>query len=141
MQFKVPQDVQREDTIIGPITFRQLIILSIGGGIAYAIYISLSIKYFWEIWLPPSLFVLLLTLAFAFLRINELPFHLYLLNLFEHLLLSKKRIWKQGSGDTFISPYEKIYKEPKKEIEKIKPNKIRNLEELTKILDNYGQPK
>ena len=35
MRFKVPQDVQREDTIIGPITFKQLIIMIIGGGIGY----------------------------------------------------------------------------------------------------------
>ena len=42
MQYKVPQDVQREDTIIGPLTLKQLGILGVGGGIAYGIYISLG---------------------------------------------------------------------------------------------------
>ena len=36
MQFKIPQDVQRADKIVGPLTLRELIIVGIGGGFTYA---------------------------------------------------------------------------------------------------------
>ena len=55
LQYKIPQDVQREDTIIGPITMRQLIICAIGGGIAYTLYMILSKSYYMSVWLPQSL--------------------------------------------------------------------------------------
>ena len=77
MRHKVPQDVQREDTIIGPITLRQLAILGGGGAIAYVIYVSLVKTYFWQVWLPPVIVVSGITLAFAFLKIHNLPFHNY----------------------------------------------------------------
>ena len=80
MQFKVPQDVQREDTIIGPITLKQMVILGIGGGLAYGIYIGLSKSYFIEVWLPPVVIISGITLAFAFLKIHSLPFHIFLMN-------------------------------------------------------------
>ncbi len=105
-QFKVPQDVQREDTIIGPITLRQMIILGFGGGIAYAIYISLAKTYFLEVWLPPVAIVSAITLAFAFLKVHSLPFHLFLMAFIEYKLLPNKRVWIEGSGYPFISPFE-----------------------------------
>lgn len=117
MQFKVPQNVQREDTIIGPITFKQLIILFGGGGLTYVIYSLLATKYFWEIWLWPVIIGTSLTLAFAFLKINERDFHVYLVNLLEHILIPKKRLWKQGSGETFVSPFSKLYVKKVKEKE------------------------
>ena len=45
MQFKVPQDVQRADRIVGPLTLRQLIICGIGFTISYGIYTVLGRDY------------------------------------------------------------------------------------------------
>lgn len=138
MQFKVPQDVQREDTIIGPITIKQLIILGIGGGIAYAIYVGLAASYYMEIWLPPVIIVGGLTLAFAFLKIHEMPFHIFLMNFIEYHLLPRQRIWIQGTGYPFIPPFE----EPKKKQEtheEIKKKPIKSIAELTKVLDTHGE--
>ena len=98
MQFKVPQDVQREDTIIGPLTLKQLGILGLGGGLAYAIYVSLAKSYFMEIWLPPVAIVGGLTLAIAFLKIHNLSFGFYIMYLVEYHLLPKKRVWTQGTA-------------------------------------------
>lgn len=141
-QYKVPQDVQREDTIIGPITLKQLIILGIGSGIAYSIYTTLSRLYFIEIWLPPVILVGAITAAFAFLKINNLPFHLFLLNLLEYVILPRKRAWKQRSGDTFISPYAKVVTSKREKIaKKVKEKKQRSLKELTEIMDSKGKVK
>ncbi|MFA7686075.1 MAG: PrgI family protein [Candidatus Gracilibacteria bacterium] len=140
MQFKVPQDVQREDTIIGPITLKQLGILGLGGGLAYAIYVSLAKTYFMEIWLPPVAIVGGLTLAIAFLKIHNLSFGYYLMYLVEFTLLPKKRVWTQGTGIPFISPFE-IVKQKQTTVSQSnelgKPKK--SLNELVDIVDSYGK--
>src|SRR3989338_11249649 len=105
MQFKVPQDVQREDTIIGPITLKQLAILGVGGGLAYATYVGLSATYFIEVWLPPTVIISGITLAFTFLKIHSLPFHEFLMNFLEYHLLPRQRSWIQGTG-VFIPPFD-----------------------------------
>ena len=103
MKYKVPQDVQREDTIIGPLTLKQMGILGAGGGVAYAIYISLATDYFIEIWLPPVAIVVVITLAFAFLKIHSMPFYLFLMNFLEYKILPNKRTWVQGSDSYYPS--------------------------------------
>ncbi|MCK9186751.1 PrgI family protein [Candidatus Gracilibacteria bacterium] len=139
MQYKVPQDVQREDTIIGPLTLRHLAILGVGGGIAYAIYISLANSYSMAIWLPPIVIVVGITLAFAFLKIHNLDFTTFLMAYIEFTFLPKKRIWIQGGGYPFISPFETPYKaKKKKEIEKKMGAKIEALKELSQVLDTHG---
>ncbi len=134
MQYKVPQNVQREDTIIGPLTLKQMIILGIGGGISYAIYVSLSKTYFMEVWLPPVVIISGITLALAFLKIHSLPFHEFLMNFIEYHLLPRQRSWIQGTG-VFIPPFDDSKKKEEKSqiISPTKSNKT--LKELTKVLD------
>ncbi|MBT4917811.1 PrgI family protein [Candidatus Peregrinibacteria bacterium] len=138
MRFKVPQEVQREDTIIGPLTLKQMGILGVGGGIAYTIYIGLAKTYFMEIWLPPVLIVSAITLAFTFLRIHDLPFHKFVMNYIEYLVLPRQRIWIQGSDthyEKFLAEAPKKIKKEKKEDKKPK----KSIEELTQVLDSHGE--
>jgi hypothetical protein len=141
MQYKVPQDVQREDTIVGPLTFKQMIILAVGGGIAYALYIQLSVIYFVQIWLPPVLIVSAFTLALAFLKIHNLLFYEFLMHLIEFNLLAKKRFWIKGSANPFVPPYQK--KENTKEDEEknlyVKKDHSKDLTELGRVLDTSGE--
>jgi hypothetical protein len=139
MQFKVPQNVQREDTIIGPLTLRQMIIVGIGGGIAYAIYVSLAKTYFMEIWLPPVAIVSALTAAFAFLKIHNLPFHFFLMYLLEYHLLPKKRIWIQGTGTPFISPFETIQVKQSDDAPKTAKKTTKSINELASVVDSYSK--
>lgn len=139
MQYKVPQNVQREDTIIGPLTLKQMIILGVGGGICYAIYVSLSKTYYLEIWLPPVVIISGITLAFAFLKIHSLPFHEFLMDFIEYHLLPRQRNWIQGAGTIFVSPFEKTEKQEEK-IQNTGPTKSKqSLKELTKILDSDSE--
>lgn len=140
MQFKVPQDVQREDTIIGPITLKQMGILGIGGGLAYSIYVTLSKTYFIEIWLPPVAIISLITLAFAFLKIHQLPFHEYLMNMIEYNVLPKKRMWIQGGGYPFIPPASEEKKQEDKKIKQAQvAEKEKSIEELSAVLDRNSK--
>lgn len=138
MQYKVPQDVQREDTIIGPLTLRHMAILGGGGGIAYFTYISLSETYLIQVWLPPVLVITVITLSFAFLKINSLPFHEFLMNFIEYHLLAKKRFWIQGTGDAFVPPYQPIKNDSSTKITEPK-KQTKSLAELTKVLDSHGK--
>lgn len=145
LQFKIPQNVQREDKIVGPLTLKQLIICMVGGGIAYVLYITLAKEYFMEIWLPPVIVIVILTLAVAFAKINDIPFAKWILLQIEFFIKPRKRVWTQGAGDVFISAYKVTKpteedKKRKKKKEEIKPT-INQINELTKILDTHGMEK
>lgn len=138
MRFKVPQDVQREDTIIGPITLKQLGILGAGGGFAYAIYVSLAKTYFIEVWLPPVAIVVCVTLAFAFLKVHALKFHIFLMSFIQYHLLPKQRTWIQETGNPFISSFDHL-KDKKKETKVAEQKQTKSIEELSEVVDSYGK--
>lgn len=138
--FKVPQNVQREDTIIGPITMRQLIICGIGGGISYAIYVTLAKKYYMEVWLAPVAISVILTATFAFVKVYGLSFFRFLLYLVEYMFLPKKRAFVKGSGDVFVPEMLVSASQKKPEAQKeTKPKK--SIDELARILDSKGMIK
>ena len=137
MQFKVPQDVQREDHIVGPLTFRQLIICGIGFSIAYAIYTVLGREYEFITALIPVIIIALITIVFAFIKPLNLVFERYILFVIESLILPRKRYWLKGMGDpsrmVFVpgTTFKKTVpvKSDKEETKK------KSLAELTQILD------
>jgi len=132
MQFKVPQDVQREDRIVGPLTLKQLIICGIGGMISYAIYVSLAKTYIWLTWLPPVTFVVLVTLAFAFVRPLDLSFARWILLWIEFSLIPKKRVWIKSSAE-FYPPQTSA--KTKNAAEKAVEKKLNSMEEKQKKLE------
>lgn len=133
--FKVPQNVQREDTIIGPVTMRQLIICGIGGTITYIFYVALAKTYYFEVWILPVAISAILTVTFAFVKIHGMTFLRFLLYLAEYLFLPKKRVFVKGAGDFFVSDMMEIAKKPQAQDEKTaKPKK--SIDELVKILDS-----
>ncbi len=141
MQFKIPQDVQREDTIVGPLTMRQLIITAVGGGITYGIYTVLSRTYTWQVWFIPTFILGAITIAFAFVKVHELSFIQYILSGIAYLFLPRKRVWIKGSGDPVhgieqpkITSTEKSQTQKKEKQE----DTIKKLDSLVSILDSKG---
>lgn len=144
MQFKVPQDVQRADTIVGPLTFMQLIICAVGGGITYGIYTYLSKDYTWPVWIMPTLFFGGLTIAFAFVKIHDLTFFQYLTSMFVYYYLPQKRIWIKGSAEV-ATPLEEPKTNKVKDAEDAKKehqeDTMKKLDSLVQILDSKGMAK
>jgi len=140
MQFKVPQNVQREDKIVGPLTLRQLIICGAGGSIAYAIFVSLGKDYLWITWLPPVAIVVLITILFAFIRPLDMSFAKFLTVYLEFLFIPQKRAWVQSSAEIIMSMYQstkaqsKVDKKAEAKAEQM-INKAKKIEELSKILN------
>ncbi len=150
MQYKVPQNVQKEDRIVGFLTFKQLIIVIIGGTIAYGIYAVLERQGIPTlIWAVPVAIILLFTAAFAFLKIANLPFHAYLALLIERLLVPSKRVWIKGADrvvgeDNYESPEEmkaKKEKEEKRTTIAHKESQIEKIGSMSSVVDSYSKKK
>lgn len=74
MQFQVPQFIEIEDKIIGPLTIRQFIYLAVAGGVSVMLYFAVET---W-VWFIFSLVIMGIASAFAFLKINGRPFYVVL---------------------------------------------------------------
>ena len=146
MQYKIPQNVQIEDKIVGPLTLKQLIIVGLGGGITYAIYTVLASKYYWEVWLIPTAIPGLLTLAITFLKIGGIPFGKWCFLMVEYILKPKKRVFVMGSADHYqITLFaDKTKKAQTKENPTSKAerdrDRLQKISQITKALDTYSQP-
>jgi hypothetical protein len=92
MQFQTPQFVDVEDKIIGPLSFRQFLYLAGGAGLAYTVYRILPLYIALLIILP----ILALSLALAFVKINERPFITVLEAAFHYYTRSKLYIWSHA---------------------------------------------
>jgi hypothetical protein len=88
-QFTVPQFIDVEDKVIGPLSVRQFIIL-----MSAAILIAVCYKFFdFTLFLVSGILLVLLAGAFAFVKISGMPFHFFLLNLFMTLSRPRLRVW------------------------------------------------
>lgn len=142
MQYKVPQNVQRADKIIGPLTLKHMIIVGAGGGLAYVVYTILSRSYFWEVWLPPVAIILILTAIIAFVRVFDVSFGKFVLLFIEFNLLPRQRKWGKASGEvtitsTVASKPSEIQKKAVKKGES-SAETINKLDDLSRMLDKYG---
>lgn len=142
MQYKIPQNVRIEDKIVGPLTMKQLIILGLGGGLAYVTYVFLAKRYFIEVWLPPTAVIALVTLAFAFVRINGNSFSKWLLLLLEYMLNKRKRTYVMGGGDNYQATlFAEKEKKDHTEEDAMKNKKerdrerLKNISKISKMLD------
>lgn len=93
MQYKVPQNVEAEDKLIGPITLRQLIIMAVGGAITYFTFLALYNAVPLIIYMWPVAFFGLLTIAFAFFKKDNKNFTKITLLVTEHYVNPRSRFW------------------------------------------------
>ncbi|MFH1207169.1 MAG: PrgI family protein [Patescibacteria group bacterium] len=131
-QFVVPQFLDVEAKIIGPLTVRQFLIFIIGAGM---IFIVFKLASFWAAAIEGVL-IFALTGTFAFLKINGRPFHYFLLNLTQTLRRPIMKVWnKDGSPN-------KIKKEKEPAPPPTRPIKqhvtASRLSELSLVVDTGG---
>jgi hypothetical protein len=141
VQFKIPQDVQLEDRIIGPLTMKQLGICIAGGSTAYVLYLSLAKNFFWEVWAIPVGTTILLTVLIAFIRIVNVSFMQFILLLIEYVFKPRKRLWIKGDGiiyDSLVHPLTKKALHISKKIEEKKDQikSLNDIKEISKVLDS-----
>lgn len=88
-RFIVPQFIDAEDKIFGPITVRQFVIMIIGGLLIFAAYKLSDFALF----IVEFIILTFLTILFSFIKINGAPFHIFLLNFIQTSKKPKLRIW------------------------------------------------
>lgn len=91
-QYKVPQNVDIADKVIGGLTLRQFAFLMFAGAIILALYYILvgPLKFlFW----PLALIIGGFGAALAFLKINDRPFEIFLISVGKSFIKPAKRVW------------------------------------------------
>lgn len=128
MQFQVPQFIEVEDKLVGPLTFKQFIYLLGGGGGAYLIWTLLSgiSSIIAIIFIIP---VVGLSLALAFYKINNRPFIVFLEFGLKYFLTEKLYIWRPPTVDSASAKTQQPAK-PKKiepEVPRLTESKLKDL--------------
>lgn len=126
-QFVVPQFIDVEDKIFGPITTRQFLIL-LSAGLLLFIAFKLA---------DTALFIFLIALIggaaliLAFVKINGQPFHYFLLNIVQTVRRPSRRLWYKSFSKKELQESIKSGKvemvEAVKEIPRMSYNRIRDL--------------
>ncbi|MSU55479.1 MAG: PrgI family protein [Candidatus Taylorbacteria bacterium] len=94
MRFQVPQFIEVEDKIFGPLTIKQFIYLAGGGGLSFIIYTYVS-KLSFILAIIFIIPVAALSLALAFYKVNNRSFINVLESAFKYLMANKLYIWKK----------------------------------------------
>ena len=104
MQFVVPQFIEVESKIIGPISARQFIIMLVGGGLIFLLY---KLAPLWLL-IIGAILVMALVIMFGFAKVNSQPFHWFFLNLVQTFRRPRLRLW-------YREEFQLREKKPKKE--------------------------
>ncbi len=135
-RFIVPQFIDAEDKIFGPVTVRQFIIVIIG---FLFIFIAYKLSDF-ALFALEAFIITSVTLLFAFVKFNGAPFHVFFGNFLNTFTKAKIRVWMKE----YIAVAEFKSKNEEKKEEYIKPKPLANsgkLSELSLIIDTGGMYK
>lgn len=107
-KFIVPQFIDKEDQILGPITVRQFLLALVSIFIVFVEYTILRFIYF----LPLALLTLGVGAIFAFLKINGQPFHIFFVNFLQTSTRSKLRVWDKKPLDAELRAFMSVAPPP-----------------------------
>jgi len=134
-QFTVPQFIDVEDVIFGPVTTRQFIIFLVDG-----LFLFLAYKIF-----SFTVFAVVLAifggagLVLAFVKINGQSFHLFLLNFLQTLVKPPVRVWNKeltARDLKFYLQVEPVIPPPPKPVKEAL--KMSKLNELSLVVNTGG---
>lgn len=135
-QFIVPQFIDVEDKIIGPITTRQFVLMLIAILLTFVFYKIFS---FW-IFVAAGLGNLGVFAIFAFAKVNGRPIHFFLLNFLQTQKRPQLRIWNKYAFVRDVKYVIEI-KEVKKTGPEIQPREAvsgSRLADLTMVINTGG---
>jgi len=130
MRFQVPQFIEVEDKLFGPLTFKQFIYVAGGVGVAVVLFLFLPKFLAIIIALP----IVLFAAALAFYKVNDKPFINVVEAFVKYTLTNKLYIWKKEDK---VVDSKQMTADREKPIEQIYVPKLSDskLKELTWSLD------
>jgi hypothetical protein len=94
-KFIVPQFIDKEDQILGPVTVRQFIILLVAAFLIFIAYKILALPYF----IFTGVILAGVAGTFGFLKINGQPFHIFFVNFLQTSVRPPLRVWDKRPTD------------------------------------------
>lgn len=91
MQFQVPQFIEVEDKVFGPLTFRQFLYLAGGAGLSFLFYVYLP----FILALPVIAVIVGFAAALTFYKYNGRDFIFFAESVFKYLITKKLYLWKK----------------------------------------------
>jgi len=136
MRFQVPQFIEVEDKIFGPLTFKQFIYVAGGVGICIIIFILLPRFLAIVISLP----IILFAAALAFYKFNDKPFINMVEAFVKYTFTNKLYIWKKedkkpeagSANQESRKPIEQVY------VPKLSESKLKELTWSLDIKENQN---
>lgn len=132
MQFLVPQNIDLEDKIVGPLTLKNFLILIFGGLFIYSFFFIL----------PRGLAILLavplglILVAMTVIRVQDQSFPTFIMHLIYFSLRPKNRTWNNKEP----KPYVKLGGKIKKEAPPVYKQSVgqSEIEKLSNLVDTKG---
>ena len=135
-QYNIPQFVDSEDKIFGPITIRQFAVLAIGvviGGFLW--YFKPNLGFFVVSIIP----VVVGSITFAFIKINGQNFDIFLTNVVIYIIKPTLFLWSRDTDPTRSVIKMTIQKKKASFIRDKKDYSQSRVEEVAWTLDTYGE--
>ena len=127
LRFQVPQFIEREARIVGPLTFKQFVYLGVPAAAAFFLYFMAPLFIF----LFATVVFLSIGFLFAFVNVGGRSFPIILINFLHFSIRPKIYIWKKGTSSAQTS--QAVYAEPvlegvqKPKVKLVKESKIKIL--------------
>lgn len=134
MRFQVPQFIEVEDKLFGPLTFKQFIYIAGGAGLSVVIFLFLPMFLAIIIALP----IVIFAAALAFYKVNDKPFVNTVEAFVKYTLTNKLYIWKKepstpkSSGEPREKKIEQVY------VPKLSSSKLKELTWSLDIKENQN---
>lgn len=108
MQFQVPQFIETEDRIVGPLTIKQFLYVAIGSALCFLLFFYLN-PVPWALF---SLLIMGIAVSFAFLQINGRPLSVALISAASYYWKPRMYLWQRkpekGNLPKLKTPQEKF---------------------------------
>jgi hypothetical protein len=96
MQFQVPQFIDTQDKVVGPLTLRQFMYVAAAGAMSAVLYFTVAI---W-LWFFLSIILIGGAIGIAFIKIEGRPFSRIILSAFDFYWKPQIYIWKSEEATT-----------------------------------------
>ncbi|OGL95777.1 hypothetical protein A2348_00065 [Candidatus Uhrbacteria bacterium RIFOXYB12_FULL_58_10] len=134
-QFVVPQFIDAEDKILGPLTGRQFVIMLLVFMTEAIMWRVLPFVWFLVVGLPFFSFGVIL----SFVRVNGQAFHLFLLNLTQSLRKPRLRVWDKALTEAEVRIHlTKVTSPPPPPPPRKAPVSASRLQELSLVVNTGG---
>lgn len=134
-KFIVPQFIDKENQILGPITVRQFLIMLVATFVIFIAFKLLTLPFF----IIVAAIVGALAGTFGFLKVNGQPFHIFFINALQTFSRPALRVWDKTYTDAEIRAWTKVVASvPVQVTTKKAPPESSRLRDLSLVVNTGG---